>query len=345
MTNRRNFWLWLAAGALAVNLLIGYRVYSGEEAAANENVAFEKVKVMMRVLHLVQQDYVDPKEVDYESLLYNAIEGMVSSLDPYSSFLDPREYESMRETTEGQFGGLGIVVTVRDGTLTVVAPIEGTPGSRAGLMAEDRIVKIEGQPTKEKKLSQAVRLLKGDPGTDVTLTIYRPETDETKTLTIERDVIKVPSVKDTQAIGDNIGYIRITQFDERTVDELKGALSELNSNGMEALILDLRNNPGGLLTSAVDVASLFLEEGQLVVFTEGRRPSQTTKYFTENGGFYPDMPVVILTNEGSASAAEIVAGCLQDTGRAILVGSKTFGKGSVQNVIKLQDGSALRLTT
>ncbi|MCF7853379.1 MAG: S41 family peptidase [Candidatus Pacebacteria bacterium] len=341
----RNILLLLTSLALAVNLAVGYRVYSSESLRPNEEAALEKINVMMRVLHLIQKDYVDPEDIDYESLIYNAMKGMVGALDPYSSFLRPDEFDDMVETTEGQFGGLGIVVTVRNGRLTVVAPIEGTPGSRAGILAGDQIIEINGQEVTDAKLSEAVQKLKGEPGTSVSLTIYRPDTEETKELTVERAVIEVPSVKGTQIVAETIGYVRIVQFDEGTTGKLEAALATLNKEGAKALILDLRNNPGGLLTSAVDVCSQFLKPDKLVVFTEGRQPSQRQEYLTDNGPKFLNPPVVCLVNHGSASAAEIVAGCLQDYKRAVLVGTPTFGKGSVQNVIRLPDGSALRLTT
>ncbi len=338
-------WFPLLALALALNLAIGGWVYSKETLATADEDALEKITVMMRVLHLIQKDYVHPGEIDYTSLIYSATKGMVSSLDPYSSFLTPEEFADMIETTEGQFGGLGIVVTIREGRLTVVTPMEGTPGSKAGIIAGDQIVEIDDEPIKDVKLSQAVTRLKGEPGTTVDLTIYRPETDETLEMTIERAVIEVPSVKSTQIVRNGVGYIRIVQFDEGTAASLRNSLDELLEQGATSLVLDLRNNPGGLLTSAVDVCACFLPKDKLVVFTEGRQPSQKEEYFTGPGSSFRQQPVVVLVNEGSASAAEIVAGCLQDHERARLVGTQTFGKGSVQNVIRLPDGSALRLTT
>jgi carboxyl-terminal processing protease len=342
---QHNLVMGLTCLALAINVVIGYRVYSQETAPDDEMEALEKLSVMMRVLHLIQQDYVDPDKVDYEQLIYGAMDGMVSSLDPFSSFLRPDDFQDMMDSTEGQFGGLGVVVTVKDGHLTVVTAIAGTPGSRAGLLAGDQIVAIDGESVDKLDLSDSVHKLKGEPGTEVTIRIYRPDTDETLEKTIVRAVIEVPSVKDAQLLEDRIGYIRIVQFDEKTADLLEEKVMELQGQEMSSLILDLRNNPGGLLTAAVDVCSLFLEPKQMVVATEGRRPSQVRKYYTDNGRKFLDVPIVVLVNKGSASAAEIVAGCFQDVERAVLVGDTTFGKGSVQNIIKLPDGSALRLTT
>jgi carboxyl-terminal processing protease len=230
--------------------------------------------------------------------------------------------------------------------LTIVAPMDNTPGSRAGLLAGDQIVRINGEPTEGVALDQCVGRMKGEVGTSVTLTIHRPSTGETRDVTIVREEILIPSVKDACVLENTtIGYVRVTQFAETTVDSLHDDVRKLAGEHITALILDLRNNPGGLLDSSVEVCSLFLPPGRLVVSTDGRRPSQKQEYLTMGGRRLPDMPMVILINRGSASAAEIVAGCLQDWNRAMLVGETSFGKGSVQNVVPLEDGSALRLTT
>ncbi|OPZ30804.1 MAG: Carboxy-terminal processing protease CtpB precursor [Lentisphaerae bacterium ADurb.BinA184] len=342
---RHRLFLWLTAAALAANLAVGYRVYSKESGHGDEAEALEKLGVMMRVMQLIRQDYVDGGQTDYTSLIYDAMQGMVSGLDPYSAFMSPDEYEEMVDSTEGQFGGLGVVVTLRNGMLTVVAPMEGTPGQKAGLLPGDRIVEINGESTEDMKLSEAVNRLKGEPGTSVKLTLYRESTDETREVEIVRAIIEVASVKGARLLADGIGYVRLVQFDEQTAADLGVALAGLKEQGMTALILDLRSNPGGLLVSAVDVCSLFLDEKKLVVSTEGRQPSQKSEYFTGGRQRYVDLPIAILINKGSASAAEIVAGCLQDYKRAVLVGETSFGKGSVQNVIRLPDESALRLTT
>lgn len=330
--------------ALAVNLLVGYRVYSSDDLQSGDAAAFEKIAVMMRVLHLIRQDYVDEDLVDYDRLLNNAIHGMVESLDPHSGYMEHDAYVDMMESTEGEFGGLGVLMTVRDGSLTVISPMEDTPGARAGLLPGDKIVKINGESMADRNLSKAVGELRGEPGTPVTITVKRGK-KEPFDITIERAVIEVPSVKNARMLGKSTGYIRITQFDEKTAPGMKVALKDLQDQGMTSLILDLRNNPGGLLTSAVDVASFFLPKGKLVVSTEGRRPSQNKQYETSGGDKYTKVTMFILVNGGSASASEIVAGCLRDWERAVLIGEKTFGKGSVQSVINLSDGSALRLTT
>lgn len=343
---RRRLTLWLLTVFAAVNALVGFGVYSRATEGDDEDAALERMRIMMHVLQLIRQNYVEPEDTEASRLINHALEGMVNSLDPFSSYLNPEEYGDMMESTEGEFGGLGVVVTVRDGFLTVVSPMEGSPGAEAGLRAGDRVVKIGDATTRDMGLTEAVRLLKGPPGTDVTITINRPKTNETREVTITRQLIEVPSVKDVQVVEDDVGYLRITQFNEPTAKDLRRELDGLLEKDVIGLVIDVRNNPGGLLQSAVDVSSLFLPKGKLIVSTEGREPSQNQRYVTSNGNGIPkDMPVAILVNGGSASAAEILAGCLQDWGRAVLVGEQTFGKGSVQNIIRLPDNSALRLTT
>ncbi len=342
---RKQSWFTiLITVALLANLVVGYRVYSNDQVREGEDKALAKIAIMMRVLHLIRQDYVLPDSTDYELLITNALHGMVSSLDPHSSYLEPADFGDMIESTEGQFGGLGVLVTVRDGFLTVISPMEGTPGAKAGLLPGDLIVEIDGQSTEGEKLEFSVRRLKGLPGTQVTIKVVR-EGGQPFSLTIERAIIEVPSVKHAQMLRNGIAYVRIAQFDDNTVSGLQEALKEFRKQEMKGLVVDLRSNPGGLLRSAVDVCSLFLERRKLVVSTEGRRPSQNEKFETGGGPKYLEVPLAIIVNGGSASAAEIVAGCLQDWERAVLVGEKTFGKGSVQNLIQLPDGSALRLTT
>jgi carboxyl-terminal processing protease len=347
MNRPRTLLLAALAVALTANLLIGYRVYSAEAEKTGENEAFEKISVMMQVLYLIRKDYVNADKISYRDLVYNAMHGMVRSLDPFSDFMPPDQYGSMIETTEGEFGGLGIIVSTKDEILTIVSPIDGTPGSRAGLQAGDQIVKIEGVPTQGTKLNEVIGKLRGAPGTKVTLSIHRPSTQETRDYTIEREKIPVYSVTDAKILdGTRIGYVRITQFSDPTAEELRQALAKLEGGGIDSLVVDLRNNPGGLLPSAVEICSYFLEPNTLIVSTEGRQPSQKHEFRTSKRGYkFAKKPVAILINGGSASAAEIMAGCLKDWGRAIIVGEKSFGKGSVQNVIPLSDGSALRLTT
>ncbi len=348
MSKRARISLGLVAILLAANLVVGYRVYSAEATAAGEEEAFEKISVMMRVIHLIRKDYVDGDKVGYQDLVYHALHGMVNSLDPFSDFLTPEQLQDMMEETEGEFGGLGVIVTTRDGVLTVMSPMEGTPGFRAGLQPGDQIVGIEGESTEGQKVDEAVSKLKGKVGTAVTITVHRPRTDATWDVTITREMIPLTSVKDDHLIpGTKVGYVQVLQFSDPTAQELETKLRKLLQDGADSLVIDLRNNPGGLLTSAVDICSLFLKPGELIVSTEGRRPSQKQEMRSNARGWrVPDnIPVAILVNGGSASAAEITSGCLHDHHRAILVGERTFGKGSVQNVISLPDGSALRLTT
>jgi carboxyl-terminal processing protease len=304
------------------------------------------------VLERVRKDYVDGTNVTYQDLVYGALKGMISTLDPHSEFMEPDQYKDLQDDTQGVFGGLGIVIQSRDNFITVVAPIEDTPGFRAGIMSGDRIIKIDGRSAEKMSVQDAVTLLRGEPGSKVKVTIQRPYTGDIKDYTLTRAIIKVDTVKDINGhkefpVDDSkIGYIRITQFGEKTTDELETALKKLKANGMKALILDLRWNPGGLLEQAVSVCEKFLPRGQLVVSTEGRNPSQnTSRRAMGHGDEIKDIPMVVLVNYGSASAAEIVTGCLQDLSRAIILGETTFGKGSVQSILPFEDGSALRLTT
>ena len=270
---------------------------------------------------------------------------MLQSLDAHSQFLDPEMYSDMKEDTSGQFGGLGIVISLKDGVLTIVAPMEDTPGFRAGLLAGDKIIEIDGESTEGLSLPEAVKLLRGAPDTTVTIKVLRPETQEIKDVSVVRAEIKVPSVKGETILENGIGYLRITQFNSPTAEALQRALDELEEQGMRALVIDLRNNPGGLLTAAIEVSQKFLNRGDLIVYTQGRDPYQKQQFRARGRRRYLELPIAILVNGGSASASEIVAGALQDHNRAILVGEKTFGKGSVQSVIGLDDGSAIRLTT
>jgi len=304
--------------------------------------SYERLKVFTEVLSLIQANYVD--EAKPRDLIYGGIKGMLETLDPHSSFLPPDIFKEMQVETQGSFGGLGIEITVKDRQLTVVAPIEGTPADRAGLHPGDRIVKIDGNPTKDMTLQEAVRKLRGPKGTSVTLTILREESPGPFDLTLVREVIEVKSVR-AKDLGDGIAYIRISSFQERTGKDLVKAIEQFQKNGISALVLDLRNDPGGLLNQAVQVSDLFLDKGQLIVYTEGRIKNQDLRFSAEHGTQVPKVPMVVLVNGGSASASEIVAGALQDWKRALVLGTKTFGKGSVQTVIPLSDGSGLRLTT
>ncbi|HWQ70624.1 MAG TPA: S41 family peptidase [Patescibacteria group bacterium] len=304
--------------------------------------SYERLKVFAEVLSLVQANYVE--ETKPRDLIYNGIKGMLESLDPHSAFMPPDIFKEMQVETQGLFGGLGIEITVKDRMLTVVTPIEGTPADRAGIHPGDRIVKIDGSPTKDMTLMEAVKKLRGPKGTNVVVTILREESPGPFELTLVREIIEVKSVK-VKALGDGVAYVRISAFQERTGKDLQKAIEQLGQNGMSAMVLDLRNNPGGLLNQAVQVSDLFLDQGQLIVYTEGRIKNQDLRFSAEHGAQIPKVPMVVLVNGGSASASEIVAGALQDWKRAVVLGTKTFGKGSVQTVVPLSDGSGLRLTT
>ena len=308
------------------------------------------------VMEKVRKDYVDGQKLTYQDLVYAALKGMISTLDPHSEFMEPEKYKELQNDTQGAFGGLGIVIAMKDNFITVVTPMEDSPGLRAGIVSGDRIVKIDGKSTEKMSLADAVKILRGEPDTEVQITVFRPSSNQMKDYKLKRAVIKIDMVKDINGkkefpIGENkIGYVRLVQFGEKTSADLEAALRKLKAQGMQALVLDLRGNPGGLLEQAVDVCEKFLPRGQLVVTTEGRNPSQNSeRRALGRGDELHNMPMVVLVNLGSASASEIVAGCLQDLKRAIILGEKTFGKGSVQSIIPLAplpDGvPALRLTT
>lgn len=323
-------------------------VHAEDSAPAGEDSPYEQMQILARAMQLIRQDYVDDSKISYKDLSYDAMRGMLTALDPHSQFMDPEEFQNMQEDTKSEFGGLGVVVGQKNGVFTVINPMEDSPSFSAGILPGDQILKINGQTTDKLTLQQAVEKLRGKVGEKVTLTINRPSAKEIKDYELTRAVIKVPSVKDARILpqtgGGRIGYVRITQFNEPTADELSKALDKLEKQGMEALVLDLRYNPGGLLKSAVDVSGQFLPADTMVAFTQGRTP--TREYRTENRkGPQRKYPLAVLVNYASASGSEIVAGALKDLDRALLVGETTFGKGSVQSVIALPDGSAVRLTT
>ena len=324
---------------VVLTLSIGGSVAS---KGADGSATYEQLKLFTEVLSIVQNQYVD--EVPPKELIYSAIKGTLRGLDPHSSFLDPDSYREMQVETTGSFGGLGIEITLRDDVLTIVSPIEGTPAYRAGLQTGDRIVKIDGLSTKDMQLQDAVKRMRGRPGTKVMITVVREGWTEPKDVEIVREQIRVHSVR-TADLGGGVAYVKLRQFQEQTPPDLAAALEKAAKGGMKALLLDLRNNPGGLLTAAVEVTEEFVEDGKLVVYTEGRVRNQNMRFSAHAKKSYPRLPMVVLVNQGSASASEIVAGALQDWGRAIIVGTQTFGKGSVQTIIPLSDGSGLRLTT
>jgi carboxyl-terminal processing protease len=304
---------------------------------------YRQVELFSDALSIIKTDYVE--ETEPQKLIYGALKGMLSSLDAHSQFMDPQTYQELKVETEGRFGGLGIEITIKDGLLTIITPIEDTPAWKAGLKAGDRIVKIDGQVTRDISLSEAVKKLRGAPGTEVNITVLREAENKFIDFKVVRDVIKIKDIKEARLLQDNVGYIRLIEFREGTASQLEKALAELTKQGMQSLILDLRNNPGGLLEAAVKITEQFIEKGKVIVSTRGRKKSQNMKFVSHRKNPYLDFPMVVLVNEGSASGSEIVAGALQDYKRAIILGTRTFGKGSVQTVIPLSDGSALRLTT
>src|SRR5881398_3121526 len=324
-----------------------------EQAAKDQNDnGYAQISIFAKAIQLIRQDYVDGNKTSYHDLITAALKGMIGSLDPHSQFMDPNDFRDMQEDTRSRFNGLGIEVAIKNGLPTVVTPMEDTPAARAGILSGDQILKINGASTERMDLQDVINHLRGSPGQKISLTLIRPSTKEVKDFALERAEIKVQSVKGARLLDPDltgsfkIAYVRLIQFNEPTADELSKALDEMQKQGMQALILDLRNNPGGLLNSAVDVCAQFLPPNTKVVSTQGRVASQQRDYTTSGVAKQrPNFPMAVLVNEGSASGAEIVCGALKDLHRAILVGETTFGKGSVQNVVQLPDGSALRFTT
>jgi carboxyl-terminal processing protease len=332
---------------LAVPLAILLAVlFSGgrgaERVGAAPSASYEELETFTNVLAIIQKNYVE--EVDTKRLIEGAINGMLASLDPHSAYLTPELYKELQVETKGSFGGLGIEITNRNGMLTVVAPIEDTPAARAGIKPQDIILKIDGEFTKDLSLVEAVKKMRGPKNTKVRLTIKRENPAQLLDVTLTREVIKIQSVK-SHTLPGGYGYLRITQFQEHSDDDVDKALHQLQKDGaLRGLVLDLRNNPGGLLTQAVKISDEFLDSG-LIVYTDGRLENQKQKYFAHKANTWEDFPMVVLVNGGSASASEIVAGALQDHKRALVLGTQTFGKGSVQTILPLDENSALRLTT
>lgn len=317
--------------------------YGDSRVSAIDRNIYKNLKTFSEVLDMVEKNYVEPVEND--KLIQGAINGMIKSLDPHSSFMTSDMYKELEVETRGTFGGLGIEITILKDVLTVVSPIEDTPAYIAGIKAGDQIVRIDGKTTKDITITEAVKKLRGPRDTKVTITIMREGFPKPKDVVITRSIIKIRSVR-TKLYDDQIGYIRIVSFQERTVEDVKKALKEIETKArpLKGLVIDMRNNPGGLLNQSVEVSDLFLKSG-LIVSTRGRSKGMESKSMAKNDGDEPTCPIVVIVNEGTASAAEIVSGALQDNGRAVILGAKTFGKGSVQTVIPLEGGSALKLTT
>jgi len=338
---KRSRWIFFS---VSLCLLISVVVFSQGKslAVAKESETYEALRLFASVLDLIQRDYVE--EVEPKKLIYGAINGMLTSLDPHSGFLKPEEFKEFQIETKGSFTGIGIEITQKDGVPTVVSPIEGTPADKAGLKPNDKIVKIGDKQTKDMTLTEVVKLLRGPKGTEVTISVFRDGWTGLKEFTLKRDVIPIRSVR-FHKIEDGYGYIRVSNFLNKTTEDFKNALKELEGEkgGLKGLILDVRNNPGGLLDQAVNISDEFIDSG-LIVYTDGRVADQKIKFAAHPNKIQRNYPIVVLVNEGSASASEIVAGALQDHKRAIVMGTQSFGKGSVQVVNPLPDGSAVRLT-
>lgn len=335
---KRRFWIF--GPMLVVALVLGVLLGKGLEKTGHATETYEELKTFSEVLTQVQKSYVDETKV--KDLVQGAIRGMLSTLDPHSAYMTADMYKEMQVETKGEFGGVGIQIGVKENRLAVIAPIEGTPAHRAGVKAGDFITKVNDETTKDLTLMDAVQKMRGPKGSKVNLTIQREGVPEALQFTLVRDTIKIESVK--SKVLDNIGYVRLTQFQESTGRDLSKVLKQFKEQKLQSTILDLRNNPGGLLTSAVEVSEQFLPSGKLVVYTKGRE-SKKDEWVSKGKDQMDDSPMIILVNEGSASASEIVAGALQDYGRAVIVGTTSFGKGSVQTILPLGDGSGLRLTT
>ena len=335
--------LALILAALSI-LVVVIGIGAQHRCAAQGGNDYESIELFTDVLSIVKKNYVE--EVDTKKLIYGAINGMLTSLDPHSSFMPPDMYKEMKIDTKGSFGGLGIEITIKDGFLTVISPIEDTPAFKAGIKSGDQILKIEDKFTKDMSIMDAVKRMRGPKGSKITITVMRDGFERPKEFSLTRDIIQIKSVK-FKTLDAGYGYVRIAQFQEKTDDDLAKALKTLkeeNKGTIKGLVIDLRNDPGGLLDQAVKVCDHFIEDG-LIVYTEGRDAESKMKFFARKGDKEPRYPIVVLINGGSASASEIVAGALQDHNRAVIMGTQSFGKGSVQTIIPLSEDSGLRLTT
>ncbi|MEA3306650.1 MAG: S41 family peptidase [Elusimicrobiota bacterium] len=307
---------------------------------------YQQLKVLVDVLEIIRENYVE--KIDAQKLVYGAARGMVKQLDDFSQFMEPSVYKRVKSDTEGEFGGIGIRVDIKDGWLTVVTPLPKTPAFKAGLYPADKIIKIEGKTTKDILIEEAVKLLRGVPGTKVNITIARDDEDKTKEwitkdVTLTRAIIRMENTK-FRMLESNIGYLKVVDFTGHVVEDVEKDLKKLKKQGMQALIMDLRFNPGGLLMASVDISKLFLNSNKMIVFTKGRHKQNYQEFRANSKAVYSDLPLIVLVNGASASASEIVAGAMQDNKRAVIIGDTTFGKASVQSIIPLADKSALRLT-
>ena len=342
MLNQKNLLLIALSATLGGLIVVGGNVYAEREAAESGTIPYEGLKTFSEVYSRIRQDYVEP--VPDSKLLEDAIRGMLSGLDPHSSYLDQEQYNELKVGTTGQFGGLGIEVGMENGFIKVISPIDDTPAQKAGIKAGDLIIRLDDKPVKGMSLNDAVKTMRGEPGSEISLSIVREGVEQPLKIKIVRDIIKVKSVK-SRMLEDGYGYVRITSFRAKTGESMVEAINELKKNGeLKGLVLDLRNNPGGVLNAAVSVSDAFLDSG-LIVYTDGRIEDSKMKFNATPGDILNDAPIVVLINAGSASASEIVAGALQDHKRAVIMGEKTFGKGSVQTILPTSNGGAVKLTT
>lgn len=334
----------------AVSFTVGQILVFGIRFAQGRNIfpsleAHRKADHIEDVLKIVSDNYVQEVDASFDKLSDAALKGMLRSLDPHSDYMSERDFRELHAETSQEFGGIGVQIEMQSGRLTVVAPIAGTPGEKAGLLRGDLIVRIDGQAVAGRSMNDCLDLLRGRPGSSVTLGVDRPRSGEAFERSIVREIIMVDNVRDVRMLTEEIGYVRIIQFGERTGDEFIGALDTLAAEGMKGLVLDLRDNPGGLLDAAVEVAQPFFSRGELIVYTEGRDRGSRQEIASKNRKGRRVLPVAVLINAGSASASEIVAGALKDTKRAVVVGETSFGKGSVQTIMPLRNNDAVRLTT
>lgn len=331
---------------LMANVVFGAFQLAQVRSGTAESDFYSNLSHFGQVLRLIKENYVDESDAEYEVLVQEALRSMLRSLDPHSDYLDRQRFNDLQSETQQQYGGVGIQIEAREGRIMVIAPIHGTPAEEAGILSGDQIIRVNDQSTETSTIEEIVSLLRGKPGTTVDMTIRRRDNGDELTFPLRREIIQVDSVVDPMFLDDDVAYLRIAQFGERTGREFAEAFAQLaEKKEPQSLILDLRNNPGGLLTAAVDVASLFFDRNEVVVYTEGRNPEKRHQLLSRTPRTIPDIPIVVLVNKGSASASEIVAGALRDTGRALIVGETTFGKGSVQSILPLRNGDALRLTT
>ncbi len=331
----------IALASVIISLTLGFGT---RYAQAYSEDFFENLSTFTDVIKIVKDNYVDLKKVNEDSLIIGAVRGMLETLDKHTTYLDKNAFQMLTSETSGSFGGLGIQIAIKEGVLTIITPMVGTPAHRIGLLPGDIISKIEGVSTQGISQIDAVNKLRGKPGTSVTITIIREGVPKPIDYTITRAIIELNSVPAAFMVSNDIGYIKITEFEHPTFEKLTEALRKLKTEGMQKLILDLRNNPGGLLISSVDISNLFLPEGRLIVTTKGREASNQKEFRSNGKTEFSTIPMAVLVNLGSASASEIVTGALKDNKRATVIGSKTFGKGSVQNIFRLKNEDALKLT-